>query len=176
MKKNNGFTLIELVIVIIVLGILAAVAIPKFMNMQQDASRAVIQNVSATLKAAVDLVNVKKQIDGAETSVDYNGHTIVLVDGNPKPDASQMRHLLNMDLPTTTWTPNWLTVACDDSQFCILGNRSYSVSQPVVPDFDSGHAVFFWPNGYVLENCFAYYANLEIEGSQPLIGFVDSGC
>ena len=35
--KNSGFTLIELVIVIIVLGILAATAVPKFINLRADA-------------------------------------------------------------------------------------------------------------------------------------------
>ncbi len=175
MKNNNGFTLIELVIVIIVLGVLAATAIPKFINMKHDASRAVVQSVSATLKAAIGLVNVRKEIDGSETSVDYNGNSVALVAGNPKPDARQMRYLLNMDLPSLTWTPNWLTVPCDNSAFCIPGNRSYT-NEPVIDTVTSGHVVFFWPNGYVLGSCFAYYANLEIEGSQPIIGFEDSGC
>ncbi|SGZ04303.1 prepilin-type N-terminal cleavage/methylation domain-containing protein [Moritella viscosa] len=175
MKNNNGFTLIELVIVIIILGVLAATAIPKFIHMKHDASSAVVQSVSATLKAAIGLVNVRKEIDGSETSVDYNGNTVTLVAGNPKPDARQMRYLLNMDLPSSTWTPSWLTVPCDNSAFCILGNRSYT-NEPAIDTVTSGHVVFFWPNGYVLGSCFAYYANLEIEGSQPIIGFEDSGC
>jgi len=175
MENNNGFTLIELVIVIIVLGVLAVTVIPKFIHMKHDATSAVVQSASATLKAAIGLVNVRKEIDGSETSVNYNGNTITLVAGNPKPDARQMRYFLNMDLPSSIWTPNWLTVPCDDSAFCILGNRSYT-NEPVIDGVTSGHVVFFWPNGYVLGSCFAYYANLEIEGSQPVIGFEDSGC
>jgi MSHA pilin protein MshA len=175
MRNNNGFTLIELVIVIIVLGVLAATAIPKFINLQHDASRAVVQNISGTLKSAMDFVNARKEIDNADSEVDYNGNKITLVNGYPKPSAPEMRYLLDMDLPSTTWTPDWLTVPCEDSAFCILGNRAYT-NEPRIDEVTSGHVVYFWPNGYVLGSCFAYYANLGIDGVSPVIGFEDSGC
>ncbi|MGL4750761.1 MAG: type II secretion system protein, partial [Shewanella sp.] len=39
MKRQQGFTLIELVVVIIILGILAVTAAPKFINLQSDARK-----------------------------------------------------------------------------------------------------------------------------------------
>lgn len=45
MKKQAGFTLIELVIVIIILGILAVTAAPKFLNLQDDARYSAAQGV-----------------------------------------------------------------------------------------------------------------------------------
>ena len=55
LKNNKGFTLIELVIVIVVLGVLSAVAIPQFINMKQDAEAASNMGWIAGLRSCLSI-------------------------------------------------------------------------------------------------------------------------
>lgn len=52
MKSQNGFTLIELVVVIVILGILAAIAVPKFINLEGDARTAAVKGIAGNLASA----------------------------------------------------------------------------------------------------------------------------
>ncbi|WP_394167623.1 type II secretion system protein [Photobacterium piscicola] len=66
MKRQQGFTLIELVVVIVILGILAVTAAPKFMNLQGDARNASLQGLKGAIQGAAGIVYGKAAIAGLE--------------------------------------------------------------------------------------------------------------
>jgi MSHA pilin protein MshA len=54
-RKQTGFTMIELIVVIVILGILAATALPKFVNMQSNAETSALKGVAGTLGSAMSI-------------------------------------------------------------------------------------------------------------------------
>ncbi|GGP88914.1 pilin [Shewanella ulleungensis] len=77
--KQQGFSLIELVIVIVILGLLAATAIPRFLNVTDDAEDASVDGVAGGLATAVSFVRAQWEVDGRRnTSVVLDGTTISL--------------------------------------------------------------------------------------------------
>ncbi|GAM54119.1 MSHA pilin protein mshA [Vibrio ishigakensis] len=65
-KRIDGFTLLELVVVIVVLGVLAVTALPKYLNLQRDARVAAVHGAAGALHDAAKLAYSKAAIDGVE--------------------------------------------------------------------------------------------------------------
>ncbi len=96
MSKQKGFTLIELVVVIVILGILAVTAAPKFLNLQNDARNASLQGLKGAIQGAAGIVYGKAAIDGVEGAASVQQvEDINVVYGYPTADADGIVKAVN---------------------------------------------------------------------------------
>ncbi len=83
-RKNlgqAGFTMIELIVVILILGILASIALPKFYNLGGDARLAKIQGVEGSMKSALAIVYSAATVKGIVPAASGAGNTLTMSDG-----------------------------------------------------------------------------------------------
>lgn len=106
MKKQQGFTLIELVVVIIILGILAVTAAPKFINLQGDARASALQGLKGAIQGANSLVYSKAALLGQEkgdASVKIDDtSTVAIFNGYMKATKESLE--AGMDITASDWT------------------------------------------------------------------------
>ncbi|MCK8047375.1 type II secretion system GspH family protein [Shewanella sp. 1CM18E] len=160
-SKQKGFTLIELVVVIIILGILAVTAAPKFISLSSDAKSEVIEQIEASAKTANTFIYAKTQMpslnkrpDGSRddiTDIDING------DGNYNTRLIY-GYLDNEDLV------EWLEL---DDVF-------------VVEEQGRGELYIGYDDnddGYVSDNfCYFKYVQAATATSQPQYSTINTGC
>jgi MSHA pilin protein MshA len=110
--KQRGFTLIELVVVIVILGILAAFAVPKFMGLEAQARTSTVNSMAGSMKSAATMaygVWLASGVGG--NSVTINGTPIALAFGYPTAASIPLliQDTTGFTIVTNTWTKTGAT-------------------------------------------------------------------
>lgn len=130
MKQQKGFTLIELVVVIVILGILAAVAVPRFANLQDDARQGAIESALGSVKSAAAIVHAKALVAGEtggtislQNLVDTSDD-VVIVNGYPSDSPAGI--VAAVDLEQVVAARN----GDDDTMIFRLDNLCFTYTEP----------------------------------------------
>ncbi|SDI39791.1 MSHA pilin protein MshA [Ferrimonas sediminum] len=165
MQTQRGFTLIELVVVIIVLGILAVTAAPKFIDLQTDARVGTLNGAKGALQGANALVYSKSAINNLHKQAASGSDTVTLYG-------------------TTKVTPlfGYLRASKDDVANAVELDSSWVVA---VDDATTPTKVFIYPSGVTFDkdetgetgaSCHLSYTPAGSEGASPTYSIVKGKC
>lgn len=153
--NQAGFTLIELIMVIVILGILAVVAIPKYADMKREATIATMKGLTGALESGATITHAKAVVSGvnklASTTITVDSVVVQLVYGYPSGTAAGIP--LMISAPSDSWK-----------------SRASSYAG----------AWIYW-HGKIDEDandaqCYIRYRQPTGTGLRPVIDFVDTGC
>jgi MSHA pilin protein MshA len=129
--RHNGFTLIELVVVITILGILAAFAVPKFITLDSSARTAAIDGLAGSVRSAASLARGMSMASQNSTSVTMEGATVSLQFNYPDASSTGIIAAVNTTTSGTdftitpgtsaaTGTATWSKVGAPTQTTCIV--------------------------------------------------------
>lgn len=92
MRKQAGFTLIELIMVIVILGVLSAFALPRFADLGGEARTASINGLAGAMRSAANISHAQQLANGGTlgAGVTLEGQAITMVNGYPTANAGGM--------------------------------------------------------------------------------------
>lgn len=175
-NEQQGFTLIELILVIVLLGILSAFALPRFADFRKQATVRVIESTEGAIRSTSAIFHAEALVNNIDNgTVTIDGESALIRGGYLVGHwNTTWRQAFDVDKVVSFTVP---TDACSNNDLCGVGNQNPATYISAFTTATSpNRLVMVWPKVYLLaQNCFAFYFNAE-DGSAPLIGSITSGC
>ncbi|WP_120993050.1 pilin [Stutzerimonas urumqiensis] len=128
-KQQSGFTLIELIMVIVILGILAAFALPKFADLSGDARLSAMQGALGSVKSASSIAHSYALAKSSTGNITLEGTEITMVNKYPAPTAAGIgaaAQLSTSDFAFDTDTADTLIVQAKNKPACSFSYKMAS--------------------------------------------------
>ena len=135
-SKQRGFTLIELVVVIVILGILAAFAVPKFMGLETQARVASLNALAGSIRSSAAMARGVWMASGSPATITVDGQVVTITNGYPNrasiPNTLQDTSGFTWNAGNGRYTPNGARVpgGCYIQYNQAPANGSYSIVFP----------------------------------------------
>jgi len=186
-NQHSGFTLIELVVVIVILGVLSSFALPRFADLSDEATQALLVNFKGLIGSAASITHTEVMLKAQNRSNNNSRYNF--------DNGDQIR--IRADYPDGRWNNTFAilldmtsfdivqvgTNNCNDNDWCVRQrgpnwfiNRGYTTAT-------AGRGFVIFPNGFNVnsQNCHAYYFTPNSSAQPatpmaPMTGINTSGC
>ncbi|WP_370260111.1 type II secretion system protein [Idiomarina sp.] len=166
MRNQKGFTLIELIIVIVVLGILAVTAAPQFFNFSGDARTSTVKGLKGNIQGAYQTVYAKAAVDGKLGDSDQLDSGIDTVYGYPAATADGIAKAASLGSNNEDWV-----FAIGDASNNTTADVFYIAPAGLSDLNDSSTAEDIYAT-----SCYVSYANATDANTPPVVSIDVSSC